>query len=266
MQEDQPINPQVGPSPEPQSPPDVTTATSQVPTSAHSAVTPTMPGANSVTPPAEYNAQQSSSVQQPEALASAQSSEQKESPAKEGGFLSFAFTLIGAFILVQFINMFVFQSYKVFGSSMYPTLENGDRLIISKISRSVTKATNKAYIPNRADIIVFVDPLQPDMQLIKRVIGLPGERVVVHKGKITVYNQENPDGFNPDDADYGAKLPPTSGETDIVVPQGHLFVSGDNREGSNSLDSRNELGTVPQENIIGTLQVRIFPFNKAQFF
>ena len=104
------------------------------------------------------------------------------------------------------------------------------------------------------------------MQLIKRVIGLPGERVVVGDGRITVYNDEHPDGFNPDDAPYGKNLPVTSGNIDITVPKGHLFVSGDNREGSNSLDSRNELGTVPQENIIGVMKVRFFPFNSAQFF
>lgn len=185
---------------------------------------------------------------------------------KEGGFLSFALTLIAAFILVQVINLFVFQSYKVFGSSMFPTLHNGDRLIISKLSRTLSKATKKPYEPKRADIIVFVDPLQPDLQLIKRVIGLPGERVVVKSGKITVFNSEHPNGFNPDDAEYGKSLPVTSGNTDITVPQGHIFVSGDNREGSNSLDSRNELGTVPLENIIGKLEVRIFPFDRAQFF
>lgn len=189
-----------------------------------------------------------------------------EKSHKEGGFLSFALTLVAAFVLVQFINMFVFQSYKVFGSSMYPTLTNGDRLIISKIARTSSKITKNTFEPKRGEIIVFVDPIQPDLQLIKRVIGLPGERVVVADQKITVYNKENPNGFNPDDAEYGKVLPPTSGNTDITVPKGHLFVSGDNREGSNSLDSRNELGTVPEGNIIGTLVVRVFPFDSAKFF
>jgi signal peptidase I len=185
---------------------------------------------------------------------------------KEGGIFSFIATLVIAFLLVQIINLYFFQSYKVFGSSMYPTLHNSDRLIISKISRSASKITKKTFQPERGEVIVFVDPLQPDLQLIKRVIGLPGERVVVGDGRITVYNDEHPDGFNPDDAPYGKNLPVTSGNIDITVPKGHLFVSGDNREGSNSLDSRNELGTVPQENIIGVMKVRFFPFNSAQFF
>jgi signal peptidase I len=185
---------------------------------------------------------------------------------KEGGIFSFVATLIVAFLLVQVINLYFFQSYKVFGNSMYPTLHHSDRLIISKISRSASKITKKTFQPERGEVIVFIDPLQPDLQLIKRVIGLPGERVVVGNGRITVYSNENPDGFNPDDASYGKNLPVTSGNIDITVPEGHLFVSGDNREGSNSLDSRNELGTVPQENVIGVMKVRFFPFDSAQFF
>lgn len=189
-----------------------------------------------------------------------------EPEKKEGGILSFIATLVAAFLLVQFINLFLFQSYKVFGSSMYPTLHDGDRLIISKIGKSTAKLFQNTYEPKRGEIVVFDDPHGSGMQLIKRVIGLPGERVVVANGKITVYNQDHPNGFNPDEAEYGARLPKTSGNTDVDVPEGHIFVSGDNREGNNSLDSRNELGTVPEELLIGTLSVRIFPFDQAGFF
>lgn len=201
-----------------------------------------------------------------ENTASTQEPSVEEKPKKEGGILSFIVTLLVAFALVQVINMFFFQSYKVFGSSMFSTLHDGDRLIISKVGRTGSKITKKHYIPKRGEIIVFVDPQNPSIQLIKRVIGLPGERVVVKDEKITVYNKEHPEGFNPDDAEYGKNLPPTSGEKDVIVPDNQIFVSGDNREGSNSLDSRNELGTVPDSDIIGTLKIRIFPFNTAKFF
>lgn len=185
---------------------------------------------------------------------------------KEGGVLSFLSTLLVAFILVQIINLFFFQSYKVFGSSMVPTLHDGDRLIISKVGKTTSRIKRRDYRPQRGDVIVFIDPQRSDLQLIKRVIGLPGERVVVLDGKLTVYNTENPNGFNPDNADYGKDLPRSSGENDVKVPENHIFVSGDNRAGSNSLDSRNELGTVPEENIIGTLKVRLWPFDDARFF
>lgn len=190
----------------------------------------------------------------------------KPTPKKEGGILSLFITIIVALLLVQVINVFFLQSYRVYGSSMYSTLENDDRLIISKFSKTTSKITGKVYQPKRGEIIVFQSPIDPDIQLIKRVIGLPGDRVVVSDGSITIFNNDNPNGFNPDDAPYGEDLPATSGKTDITVPDNHVFVSGDNREGSNSLDSRNELGTVPEENIIGTLKVRIWPLNNARFF
>lgn len=185
---------------------------------------------------------------------------------KEGGIISLFVTIVVALLIVQVVNTYFLQSYRVYGSSMYSTLQNSDRLIISKFGRTLTRVGHKSYQPKRADVIVFVSPIDSNIQLIKRVIGLPGERVVVSNGRITVYNQEHPEGFNPDDAPYGKNLPETSGNVDIKVPKGHIFVSGDNREGSNSLDSRNELGTVPEENILGTLLVRIWPLNSAKFF
>jgi len=188
------------------------------------------------------------------------------SEKKEGGIISLFVTIIVALIIVQVVNLYFLQSYRVYGSSMYSTLQNSDRLIISKFGRTLTRLSHKKYQPNRADIIVFISPIDPNIQLVKRVIGLPGERVVVAGGRITVYNQEHPEGFNPDDAPYGKNLPVTSGNVDVRVPAGHIFVSGDNREGSNSLDSRNELGTVPEENILGTLVVRIWPLGDARFF
>lgn len=197
---------------------------------------------------------------------SAPAPSKKRKEKKEGGILSFISTLLVAFILVQIINLFFFQSYKVFGSSMVPTLHDGDRLIISKVGKTTSRIKQQDYQPKRGDVIVFVDPQRDDLQLIKRVIGLPGERVVILDGKLTVYNSENPNGFNPDDAPYGEDLPKSSGENDVIVPENHIFVSGDNRAGNNSLDSRNELGTVPEENIIGTLKVRVWPFDDARFF
>lgn len=189
-----------------------------------------------------------------------------EPEKKSNGIVSLVVTVFIAFALTQVINQFFFQSYRVFGSSMYGTLHDGDRLIVSKISKTTSKVTKKTFEPERGQIIVFTSPKDPSLQLVKRVIGLPGERVVVKDGKITVYNSEHPKGFNPDDADYGKNLPPTSGEADVTVPEGHIFVAGDNRIGSNSLDSRNELGTVPEELVIGTVSLRLWPVDNARFF
>lgn len=186
---------------------------------------------------------------------------------RKNGIVSFIVTILVALLLTQIINLFFFQSYRVFGSSMLPTMHDGDRLIVSKVGKTTAKLTNKTFEPKRGEIIVFTSPKDSQLQLIKRVIGLPGERVVVKNGEITVYNDENPAGFNPDqDGEYADDLPPASGQTNVTVPEGHLFVSGDNRAGNNSLDSRNELGTVPEELIVGTASVRLWPLQNARFF
>lgn len=187
-------------------------------------------------------------------------------PAPVRGVLSTVELLAGALLLAFAINAFVFQSYEVVGQSMSPTLSNGDRLVISKVGKSWANTFGSTYIPARGSIVVFDSPSNGSKQLIKRVIGLPGERVIVENGVITVINNEHPEGFNPDES-YKDTLPKdtTSGVV-VDVPDGHIFVSGDNREGNNSLDSRNMLGTVPLENLVGSLVVRILPLSEADFF
>ncbi len=165
---------------------------------------------------------------------------------------------------------FVFQSYEVDGPSMQSTLENNDRLIVWKIPRTIARIQKKDYIPGRGDIIVFTKHglyeggVGGDKQLIKRVIGLPGDRVVVSDGILTVYNQEHPDGFSPDsEGKWASIITPTSGNIDVIVNPGEVFVCGDNR--ANSLDSRS-FGPIPASDIIGRLEFRIFPFNKISQF
>jgi len=179
--------------------------------------------------------------------------------------------LIAAPLIAIFLTMFVFQSYEVDGPSMEPTLQNRDRLIVWKLPRTVSRITNKPYVPHRGDIVIFFmhgiaqyDPTQ-DKQLIKRVIALPGERVVVNDNEVTVYNQEHLEGFNPDDAGKYKinKSDAINVRIDLVVPKDEIFVSGDNRP--NSLDSRT-FGPIPVKDIVGTLSYRIFPINKAQSF
>ena len=104
-----------------------------------------------------------------------------------------------------------------------------------------------------------------EKQLIKRIIGLPGDRVVVKEGKITIYNSENPEGFDPDKTlSYGDHITEaTEGNVDITVGAGEFFAVGDNR--SDSLDSR-YFGTVDASDIVGTLSLRILPLSEAEKF
>lgn len=172
---------------------------------------------------------------------------------------------VSALALAILINQVGFQSYQVFGNSMVPTLDNGDYLIISKIPATISNLTGKPYIPKRGEIIVFDSPFE-DARIIKRVIALPSERIVISGGQVTVFNSEHRMGFNP----YAElSLPSTfvAGEVTELVPAGHVFVIGDNREESGaSSDSRNNLGPLPVEQIIGRLELRLWPFSKIQNF
>lgn len=193
-------------------------------------------------------------------------------PFKEGwrGALSTIAVLILAPIVAVLLTTFVFQSYEVDGPSMENTLQDRDRLIVWKVPRTISRISGNDYIPSRGEIIIFSKENSSDFgsttnrQLIKRVIALPGERVVVRDGHFTVYNDEYPDGFNPDsNGDSGSNAQFTQGTIDIVVPEGEVFVAGDNR--ANSLDSR-AFGTVPADDIVGSLAFRIFPFDKVKAF
>lgn len=165
---------------------------------------------------------------------------------------------------------------------MENTLQNDDRVIVNRLPVSWSHFLGQEYVPKRGQIIVFANgaasgPLtceapvgQVDQYIIKRVIAFPGERVTVKNGVLKVYNEEHPDGFLPDadtrvDATNGPKEY-SSGDVDMIVPEGEIFVAGDNREGSHSFDSRSGLGTIPYCRIIGPAAVRIYPFDKVQLF
>ena len=170
------------------------------------------------------------------------------------------------------INTFLFRSFAVLGPSMESTFYTGDRLIVNRLPITGAQLQNKSYIPDRMQIIVFKNPNfiegSPDEYIVKRVIAFPGERVTVADGVLKVYNNEHPDGFEPDKTVTGDDHPgsPTSGSVDMVVPDGSIFVSGDHREGDFSLDSRNGLGTIPLFDIVGPVTMRIFPFNKIHTY
>ena len=192
-----------------------------------------------------------------------------------------------------FLNTYIYRSYNVVGVSMENTLHDNDRVIVNRAAVSWAHFLGQEYIPERGQIIVFVNEDEEavaayreagvenpmtctvpdnikDQYIIKRVIAFPGERVVVKDGVMTIYNDEYPDGFVYDElwrkSETDGPKEYTAGEVDLVVPAGELFVSGDNREGSNSWDSRNGLGTIPYCRIIGPVSFRLFPFDKIRGF
>ena len=194
-------------------------------------------------------------------------------PKGKSGWRSFFSTItivVLAPLVAIILTTFVFQSYEVQGRSMESTLSDKDRLIILKLPATIAKISEKKYIPNRYDIIVFSqaglsNSENGEKQLIKRVIGVPGDRVVISDGQVTIYNVQSPQGFNPDaNQPFSPNIvQPTWGNVNLTVPDGSVFVSGDNR--GDSHDSR-DFGTVASEAIIGKLALRILPLSEFQSF
>ena len=186
--------------------------------------------------------------------------------------LSLVIFVIGVAIGTVLLNAFVFQTFNVEGASMETTMYTGDRLIVNRLPVTMSKLQNKNYTPKRGQIIVFKNPnynasLGKDEYIVKRVIAFAGERVIVKNGTTTVYNKENPNGFNPDSTvNKNEPGQPTSGNVDTVVPKGTIFVMGDHRQGNYSCDSRNCMGSIPLYDIVGPVGLRIFPFTKIRGF
>lgn len=187
------------------------------------------------------------------------------------GFASFLVFCVGVVIAAFLINQFIFQSYYVDGTSMTPTLQNDDRLIIDKVEKTVSNLQGKPYVPQRGQIVVLDSSLVglngKGEQLIKRVIGLPGDTVIIRDGSVTIKNHDHQDGF-----DVGKELGLTNLQPTYVdspqewtIEPGHVFVMGDNRGEGGSYDSR-AFGPIESDKIVGRLWARILPFDKAKVF
>lgn len=183
--------------------------------------------------------------------------------------------IILAPLVALFLTQFVFQSYQVDGPSMEQTLHHGDRLIVTKVGKTWARATGGDYKPDRYDVIIFNHSADygngrfEEKQLVKRVIGVPGDRIHIEGGVATIYNKEHPDGFLVDKEGPEANTitvtyaPDREGVIDEEIKEGQVYVMGDNRE--NSLDSRS-FGTVSDDNVVGHLALRIYPFSDFQKF
>lgn len=172
--------------------------------------------------------------------------------------------VVASLVLAFLIKTFLVQAFFIPSSSMVPALEVGDRVLVEKI-------TYELRDPGRGEIVVFRRPgadapggvggavrsfleglglVQPDddIDLIKRVIGLPGETVAVTEGRVTIDGEPlAEDDIIPDQRDFPA----------VTVPEGEYYLLGDNR--TNSDDSRYSLGTVPRDHVVGRAFVILWP-------
>ena len=153
-------------------------------------------------------------------------------------------TIVPAIVIALLIHLFLAQATRVYGQSMEPNLHTNERLVIEKISYHL-------HGPRRGDVVVLRDPAGSPELLIKRVVGLPGERVTLADGRVYV------DG-TPIDEPYLDQPTNGSGRSWFVPPL-HVFVMGDNR--SASRDSR-IFGAVPMEELVGRALFRYWPFEE----
>jgi len=150
-----------------------------------------------------------------------------------------------AFGVLLFAYLLTFNLSVVRGSSMAPGIRDGDRILIDQLSYLVGEV-------ERGDIVVLRYPLDPSLDYIKRVVGLPGDELLLAGGEVWV-NGERLDEAYIDHVDPFSRLR-------VVVPEGEYFVLGDNR--LHSSDSR-EFGGVPADHVRGKVDVRLWPPSRA---
>jgi signal peptidase I len=189
------------------------------------------------------------------------------------GLVNLGIILVAPLVAI-FLTLFVFQSYQVDGVSMENTLQNNDRLIVWKLPRTWTRITGHQYVPKRGDIVIVNQQNltacgQDGKQIVKRVIGLPGDHVVYKNGAYTVYNATNPTGFDPDKtlpyglANTALLQDDSSPNANVTLSKSQVFVSGDHR--ADSCDSR-YFGAVDTSSIVGKVAERIFPLGAMKKF
>ncbi|NLV91225.1 MAG: signal peptidase I [Firmicutes bacterium] len=155
--------------------------------------------------------------------------------------------LVIAVVLALFIITFIAQSFLVQGSSMVPTLHDGERLLVDKL-------TWRFREPKRGEIVVFRYPSDPRRKFIKRIIGVPGDQVLIKQGYVYV-NGERLEETYINGPTFGAIYRDTM---PVQIPEGHYYVLGDNR--TNSDDSRfDDVGLVPRELLVGRALLRYWP-------
>lgn len=160
-------------------------------------------------------------------------------------------------VLVVFgVRSFLVQPFLVSGASMEPNFHGGDYILINELSY-------RFRAPERGEVVVFRYPGDERTFFIKRIIGLPGERVVITDGKLFIYNKEHPQGMLITEKQYLPIDLKTVGEKDVTLSDSEFFVMGDNRDAS--FDSR-QWGPLKKSEVVGSVWMRLWPLNKVMAF
>jgi len=175
-----------------------------------------------------------------------------------GFFLDIFEVFITAAAMFVISYLFFFQPHQVNGNSMLPNFHDKELVLTDKFFYK------KFSEPKRGDVIILKYPRNEELEYIKRVIGLPGEKIAVRNKKVYIYNSEHPDGFALEEP----YIPPENvvtaksfiGADPVKIPEDSYVVMGDNRPVSS--DSR-EWGFVKKGEIVGKALIRYWPVNKT---
>lgn len=174
------------------------------------------------------------------------------------GVAEWVIVIVGAILLALVVKVFLLQAFYIPSLSMYPTLHEGDRVLVNKLSY-------RLHDVNRGDVIVFERPPTetssniPD--LIKRVVGLPGESITIENGSVFVDGQRLDENYLPDGTVTSSANAPNKCTPDApcVVPAGQVWVMGDNR--GDSKDSR-YFGPIDESSIVGRAFITVWPLGR----
>lgn len=157
-------------------------------------------------------------------------------------------SIAGSVLTALFIMVFLLQTYKVEGKSMEPNLYDGQRLIVDKITYR--------FRPPQPGEVVVIKPKDPSKKFVKRVIATEGQNLQITNGKLRI------NGLTVDEPYINEEMREDYPWT--IIPEGTVFVMGDNR--NRSMDSRDDrnVGFVPLENVVGRAVMIYWPLNQAQ--
>jgi signal peptidase I len=160
-------------------------------------------------------------------------------------------TVVISFVVYILIHLFIAQPNKVDGNSMFPTMHTGERILTSKV-------TYRLNMPHRGEIIIFTPPDEKKGDYVKRIIGMPGETIMLSKGDVYINGQRLNESYLPEGTRTAEKKFLREG-IPFQIPADNFIVLGDNRNFSS--DSR-EWGPVVKSEIIGKAWLQYWPLNE----